>query len=145
MKWQTLKWLITAPLAFLSGLFGWCGWLLLILVLCSSADWITGSAVAFKQGKWSSQVARNGICGKIGMYCAIIVAGVFDCLVYLVTNHLPMLQLPFSYTTLFLPIVSIWYICTELGSLLENAGGLGAPIPGFLTKAIALLKNKAEE
>lgn len=136
---------VTAAVGLLASFFGWSGWLLLILVFCAAADWLTGSVVAWKSGAWSSRVAREGIFGKVGMFLAVITAGVFDILVHLVTLNLPVLKLPFHYTTLLLPVVCIWYICTELGSLIENAGALGAPIPAFLTKAIALLKNKTEE
>ena len=39
-------------------------------------------------------------------------------------------------------IVAIWYTFTELGSVIENAGLLGAPIPAWLKKGIALLRDK---
>jgi hypothetical protein len=44
-----------------------------------------------------------------------------------------------------LHLVCVWYICTELGSILENIGQLGAPIPKFLCRAIAVLKSKVDE
>jgi toxin secretion/phage lysis holin len=136
---------ITATIGIIGSFFGWSGWLLLILIFCATADWLTGSTVGWKKGKWSSKVAREGIFRKIGMFLAVLTAGVFDVLVHLITINLPILELPFDYHTLLLPILCIWYICTELGSLIENAGHLGAPIPTFLTKAIELLKDKTEE
>ena len=39
-------------------------------------------------------------------------------------------------------IVAIWYTFTELGSVIENAGLLGAPIPHWLKKGVALLREK---
>ncbi|WP_083908968.1 phage holin family protein [Ruminiclostridium cellobioparum] len=41
-------------------------------------------------------------------------------------------------------IVIVWYILTELGSIIENAGKMGDPIPGFLQKAIALFKGTVD-
>lgn len=38
----------------------------------------------------------------------------------------------------------VWYILTEAGSIIENAGALGAKIPGFLRKAIEALNDKVE-
>ena len=35
----------------------------------------------------------------------------------------------------------VWYILTELGSITENAGELGAPIPKFLKQMIEVLKD----
>lgn len=43
------------------------------------------------------------------------------------------------------PLVVIWYILTEAGSIIENAGALGAPIPAWLTKMIAVLESKVDE
>ena len=34
------------------------------------------------------------------------------------------------------PLVAGWYTFTELGSIVENAAAMGAPIPGFLRKVI---------
>ncbi|WP_343212834.1 phage holin family protein [Flavonifractor sp. An4] len=39
----------------------------------------------------------------------------------------------------------IWYILTEAGSIIENAGALGAPIPAWLTKMIAALESKVDQ
>lgn len=37
-------------------------------------------------------------------------------------------------------LVTAWYLLTELGSIAENAGALGAPMPQFLMRAIAALR-----
>ena len=58
---------------------------------------------------------------------------------------LPGVELPFAYTVLLCPLVVIWYILTEAGSIIENAGALGAPVPGWLRKMIAALEQKVEE
>ena len=42
-------------------------------------------------------------------------------------------------------VVAVWYIFTELGSILENAAKLGAPIPEKLIKGIGRLKKRADE
>ena len=36
--------------------------------------------------------------------------------------------------------MTAWYLLTELGSVIENAGALGAPLPQFLVRAIAVLR-----
>ena len=55
------------------------------------------------------------------------------------------MELPFTYTVLLCPLVVIWYILTEAGSIIENAGALGAPIPAWLTKMIAALESKVDQ
>ena len=48
-------------------------------------------------------------------------------------------------TVLILPVVLVWYILTELGSILENAAAMGAPVPEFLTKLLAAAREKVED
>ena len=36
------------------------------------------------------------------------------------------------------PLVIVWYVIGELGSLLEHAVNLGAPVPGWLTRLLAV-------
>ena len=45
-----------------------------------------------------------------------------------------------SADVLLCPLVTAWYLLTELGSIAENAGALGAPMPQFLMRAIAALR-----
>ena len=49
--------------------------------------------------------------------------------------------MPFEFTTLLTPIVLLWYIITELGIILENAGKLGAPLPKWLKKMLKQYKD----
>ena len=58
---------------------------------------------------------------------------------------MPGVELPFTYTVLLCPLVVIWYILTEAGSIIENAGALGAPIPTWLTKMIETLESKVDQ
>ena len=37
-----------------------------------------------------------------------------------------------------LVVVLVWYIVTELGSMVENAAAMGAPVPKWLAKLLAL-------
>ena len=129
--------IVTACTAF-SAAFGWLGWLVVAWVGCMAADYITGTCSACKQGNWSSAVARDGLWHKAGMIFAVIAAGVLDMVVGLLLDEMPGL-LPFEYTALVAPIVICWYIFTELGSIVENAGNMGAPVPPVLQKMIAVL------
>ena len=55
-------------------------------------------------------------------------------------QNLPGLGLRFD--TLLLPVVLVWYIFTELGSVAENAAALGAPVPKVLLDALAVGKRE---
>ena len=60
-------------------------------------------------------------------------------------NNITAIKLPFEYSVLVCPLVLCWYIVTELGSICENAAALGAPLPGFLKKILAVVKNSTED
>ena len=136
---------VAAIVAAMTALWGWFGWLVLIWVFCMTVDYITGYCAAMKNGEWSSAIAREGLWHKTGCVVAVIAAGVLDGVVGYLLGHINGLTLPFQYTVLICPLVVTWYLLMELGSIVENAGKLGAPIPTFLEGAIAVLKNKVNE
>ena len=125
----------------LTALWGWFGWFCLILAACMGLDYLTGSAAARKEGRWSSRTAREGLWHKLAILVAVTVACILDLVVGLMVNNLPGLPLPVDYSVLFGPLVTAWYILTELGSILENAGALGAPQPRWFKRAIAALQD----
>ena len=106
------------------------------------ADYISGSAAAIKAGEWSSAAARSGLWHKGGMILVVIVAAVADGVLAIVVANT---SLPIQYTVLLLPVVVIWYILTELGSMLENATALGANVPAVLVKTLAAAKDKIDD
>lgn len=122
--------------------FGWLGWLILAWVVCMVLDWISGSAAAAAKGQWSSATARAGIWHKGGMILVVTVAAVTDCVLGVAVEHLPALEI--EYTVLVLPVILVWYIFTELGSIAENATAMGAPVPDWLTKLLAAGRDAAE-
>jgi toxin secretion/phage lysis holin len=141
---NTFKASIVAVFAGISALLGWFGWLVVAFIACMTVDYITGSLAAWKKGLWESKIAREGIWHKTGSIIAVLVTLILDAVIGNVMNNIPSVALPFTYTVLLSPIVIVWYILTELGSIIENAGKMGAPIPGFLQKAIALFKGTVD-
>lgn len=123
--------------------FGWLGWLVLAWIGCMVVDYISGSSAAMKAGQWSSAQARAGIWHKAGMIVVVIVAAVADKVLAIVLANIP--GLPIDYTVLLLPMVLVWYILTELGSILENAAAMGSDVPPFLIRILASAKEKVEE
>ena len=121
--------------------FGWLGWLVLAWAACMALDWLSGSAAAASRGEWSSAAARAGIWHKGGMLAVVLVAAVTDGVLAVAVESLPALGL--DYAALVLPVVLVWYIFTELGSIAENAAAMGAPVPEWLLKLLAEGKEKA--
>ena len=136
---------LAALCAALTALWGWFGWVVVAWIGCMLIDYATGSAAALRAGEWSSKSARDGIWHKLGSVVAVIVAAILDVVIGHLLANLPGVELPFAYTVLLCPLVVIWYILTEAGSIIENAGALGAPVPGWLSKMIAALENRVDQ
>ena len=136
---------LTALCAALTALWGWFGWVVVAWIGFMLIDYATGSAAALRAGEWSSKTARDGIWHKLGSVAAVIVAGILDVVIGHLLGNVPGVELPFTYTVLLSPLVVVWYILTEAGSIIENAGALGAPIPAWLSKMIAALEQKVDD
>lgn len=144
-KITELKAAIAATLAALTAFWGWVGWTVAIFAACMLVDYITGSWAARSRGEWSSAIARQGLWHKLGEIVALLVAALCDiALLVIIRSEAAPLLSGIDHRCYLTLLVSIWYIFTELGSIVENAAKLGAPIPGWLAKGIALLKNKAD-
>lgn len=135
---------ITSAIAILTALWGWFGWVIVLFVCCIAADYATGSLAAMRAGEWSSKAARDGIWHKAGSIFVVLVAGATDLLIGTILAHLPGITLPWDYTVLICPVVVVWYILTELGSILENAVALGAPCPSWLAAAIDKMQDAVD-
>ena len=71
-------------------------------------------------------------------------AAILDGVIGLILANIPALELPFRYEVFASVLVLVWYIMTELGSIVENVGALGAPVPAWLRKAIAALESTVD-
>lgn len=142
---RDVKLAVIAAAGLLTGLWGWMGWLVVGWVACMVLDYITGSAAAAKEGEWSSARAREGVWHKMGMVVVVIVAAGADLLLSAVLKHLPMLELPVEYPGLLCPVVLVWYIVTELGSMAENAVVMGAAVPTWLRRLLAVSRDAIDQ
>lgn len=142
-----IKGVFVAAFTFLTALWGWLGWAVLLLALAMLIDYITGSAAARAKGEWSSPVARAGIRHKLGEIIAVGAAAFADLGVQVALHSVDLQPLigQVAWPHVFTMIVVLWYLFTELGSILENAGELGAPIPVWLRKGIKVLQAKTDE
>ena len=112
---------------------GWIGWLIVLYCVAMCTDWLTGTILAIKNAEWNSSKAREGLWHKCGSIFCLAVALLTDLLLSLIVNNIPGMQLTFQYKVMLFPLVTVWYILSELGSILENAAEMGAPIPLFST------------
>lgn len=139
-KATQIKGAIAALLAFLTALWGWVGWVIIIWFAAVVLDYVSGTAAARRNGEWSSDVARDGLWHKLGEIFAVTVAALCDIALGVILKSAPF-ALPFEYSTLITPIVLLWYIITEAGSIVENACKLGAPVPTWMKKMLKQYKD----
>lgn len=122
----------------IAALFG--GWdaALATLVLFMGIDYITGIMVAAvfhkspksQTGALESRAGWKGLCRKGVTLLIVLVACCLDTVMG---------------STFIRDAVVIAFIANETISIVENAGLMGVPIPAAITKAIDILKQKAEE
>ena len=139
-----MKAVIAGTVGALTALWGWMGWLVVGWLGCMTLDYITGSLAAAKAGEWASAKARDGLWHKGGMMVIVGVAAILDMVLAMIINHLPAVTLPFEFGGMICPIVLVWYIITELGSIAENGLAMGAPVPAWLTKLLAVGKQAVD-
>lgn len=140
----TAKAAAAAVVGTLTALWGWFGWLVVAWVLLMLADWLIGSLAAAKEHRWSSAKMREGAWHKAGAILVVCISLVADWLVGAILGNIPAIQLPFDYTVLLGPIVILWYIIGELGSLAEHAVTFGAPVPSWLQSILEISKNAVD-
>ncbi len=139
-----IKTTLTAALGLLTALWGWFGWLVVLWAALMLADWLVGSASAARDGRWSSTSAREGAWHKGGMAVTVCVALSADWLIGTLLGNLPLVELPFTYGVLLGPLVIVWYVIGELGSLAEHAVAMGAPVPGWLLRLLAASRDAVD-
>jgi len=132
----TLKATMAAFFSALAAFLGWRMLLLLIWVALMALDYISGSLAARKSGTWRSAAAREGILHKAGMLLIVLVSVITDYVILTVTQAIPYEMLRFDWPVVLFPMVTMWYILTEAGSIIENAMSLGAAVPQWLPRLL---------
>ena len=135
---------LTAVFAALTALWGWFGWLTTLWIGCMALDFASGVIAACKNGKWESKIARDGIYHKGGMVLTVGIAAAADILIGLIVNNVPAISLPINYGVLITPMVMVWYVITELGSIAENINKMGGNVPPWLLKCLASLQDATD-
>lgn len=143
-KANQIKAFITMILAFCTALWGWLGWAIILWAAAIMMDYITGSLAAKKEKNWSSEIAREGLWHKTGEIFAVLVAGMCDIALPIILEGAG-IALSIDIGPLFTPIVLLWYFLTEAGSILENCGRLGGPVPKWFKQRIDNAKDAIDK
>lgn len=119
------------------GTFLGCRMIMLIVwvgLMC--LDYLSGTIAARQNGTWKSEKARDGIGHKAGMFFVVIVSMVADFIILLICDNIPHDVLSIDWPMAIFPMVTMWYIITEIGSIIENAIEMGANVPSWLPKLL---------
>jgi toxin secretion/phage lysis holin len=143
-KATEIKAAIAAVVAFLTALWGWTGWAIFIWLACIFLDYVAGSLAAKKDNNWSSAIAREGCWHKLGEIFAVCVAALCDIALNVIMKGVG-IEIPIEVGPLVTPIVLLRYILTELGSIIENCGKLGAPVPKWFSDYVEKQKDKIDK
>ena len=131
---------LSTVLSSLPSLWGFFCSLVLASVVFIAVAFLPLSGAAVTPRSCSSSLPRACLWHKAGCIFAVLAAGILDAVVGYLLGNIEGLALPFTYTVIICPLVVTWYLLMELGSILENVGKMGAPLPEFLKKMIAVLK-----
>ena len=134
-KLLAIKGGITAIITGLAAFLGWKGILAVVWVIAMAMDYLSGTCAAMKNRAWCSETARQGLWHKAGMILVVLVAAITDGVFAVVGDHF---ALGINWTGLLLPLTLVWYIITEIGSILENAVKLGVKVPSWLVKILKI-------
>ena len=137
--------------AFLSAKLGILFPALMILTGMMVIDYISGMMASKVEAiehpndpncGWSSKKGAKGIAKKVAYLFIIAVAMVVDYLTLWVAGAI---GIPVTTKAVFGLLVAVWYILNELLSIIENAGRMGANVPEWLRRYIAVLKKKIDD
>lgn len=146
----TIQAAATAVIAWLSARLGILLPVLCVLLTAMVLDYITGMLASKREALehpddpaygWSSRRGAEGIIKKVGYLCIIAAAMIVD---YIILSVAAQAGIEVVLKAFFGLLVAVWYILNELLSIIENAGRMGAPVPDWLAKYVAVLKNKID-
>ena len=133
----------TAVTALLSSLLGVLYIPIMLMIACNVIDYVTGVVASIKRKDGlQSQVMLWGIVKKVCMWLRVVVGNIVDTMLMFSATQAG-LQLPVSYVVA--SIVTMWIICTELISILENMISIGVTLPPFLLPLVKLIKKQTEQ
>lgn len=131
-----IKTWLTAFLASIGMFLGWRVIMLLVWVILMALDYFSGTLAARQNGTWRSSMAREGIGHKAGMIIIVVVCMIADFVILMACENLPHDVINFHWPVVIFPLVTMWYIITEIGSIIENAVEMGAKVPAWLPKLL---------
>lgn len=149
--YHMLQFGLSGVIAWVSAKLGMLYPVLCILFVLMVVDYISGMMASKAEAVdhpgdpaygWNSRKGAKGILKKVAYVCVITVAMVLDYIILYVSAQI---GIAVNTKAFFGLLVAVWYILNEMLSIVENAGRMGAAIPEWLLKYIAVLKDKIDD
>lgn len=135
---------IAAFFAAVGAFLGWRVIMLLVWAALMALDYLSGTLAARQNGTWKSSMAREGIGHKAGMVLVVVACMIADFVLLMAIENLPFDVISFRWPMVIFPLVTMWYILTEIGSIIENAVEMGAKVPEWLPRLLNATVNTIE-
>lgn len=134
---------ITAIGSLISSVLGVLYLPVLLMVACNVIDYATGLMAAPQRGeRISGKKSLRGIAKKVCMWLLVVVGAIVDALI---KHACTVAGIDLHIDFLVACVVTIWIICNELLSILENISDIGVPLPPFLRPLIETIRKQTEE
>ncbi len=139
---KSIKIVVTAIFTALAAQLGILAIPVFLLLGLNIADYITAiMAAKSRDEKVSSSKGLAGIKKKISMYILVCLGAVVDILLTYAAG-VAGITLPAAWV--FALMVTIWLICNEVISILENVVDVGVNVPPFLMPIVQQIKKSVE-
>ncbi len=143
MKENYIKAFFTTIFSLISSILGVLAVPVILMVGCNIIDYATGlMASPYRDEDINSYKSIRGIMKKVCMWLLVVVGAIIDQLLIYASNTVGV-TMPFTF--LVACIVSIWIICNEIISILENIKDMGVALPGFLEPLVKNIKSQVED
>ena len=142
---------VSAVAAWLCARMGVLLYVILFLAVAMVFDYLTGMLASKNEAidhpddpeyGWNSRKGAKGIIKKVGYLCVIAVAMMVD---YIILHVAAEIGMEIELKAFFGILVTVWYLLNEILSIIENAGRMGAPVPDWLRRYVAVLKDRIEQ
>ena len=142
---------ITFICTFISNKFGLLSPAMILLIFLMMIDYISGMLASKKEAVehpgdkeygWSSRKSIIGIYKKVGYILTILAAISTDYIIYKFVREM---GIEYQTKTFFGLLVIVWFLLNEILSILENAGRMGAALPGFLKSILSEIKREIDK
>jgi toxin secretion/phage lysis holin len=140
---KNVKAVITVAWGVVASMFGALAVPMCLLVLCNVIDYVTGIVASkYRSQNIDSYKGFKGIARKIAIWLLVVVGCIVDEMLKYAASSA---GINIGMSFLIACVVTLWLVCNELISILENISDMGVSLPPFLMPLVKRLKKQVED